>query len=296
MTSVIDQGEALHNLESDQTAQVPCPFATVLSSDDLVRLVLRAGGLCACASVSQVCQALRAVARGCAEEWEDLSPCCTSDFGGALHNPSYMVEVAEGVLVSSCCAAGGQVGKLHLVSKDDDLCQLVRTLRPRLPRATQFSSPRGLAIDESGEWIYLVDRDTNRVLKMSFAGTRGLDICQLIRTRQRGNGRRRRPADEPVPLVCPQGLCAHDGTIFVADRDNHRVLVLASQSEATEAGASSVLSDVLTQTAAIGSCGDEPGQLYCPMGLAVLEAEGALVVCDSMNSRCAAMARPNGPT
>tara|TARA_B110001452_G_scaffold227603_1_gene202599 strand:+ start:1852 stop:3126 length:1275 start_codon:yes stop_codon:yes gene_type:complete len=278
---------AEHHPTHDETSDAPCPFATVLSSDDLTRLVLRAGGLCACASFSQLSQGLRAVAKDCADEWADLSPCCTSDAcGGALQNPSYMVEVAEGLLVSSCCAAGGQVGKLHLVSTDDDRCQLVRTLWPRLPRAAHFSSPRGVALDESGEWIYVVDRDTNRVLKMSYAGTTGLDVFQLIRTRQRGGGRRRRPVDEPLPLACPQGLCAHDGTIFVADRDNHRVLVLASQPNAAEAGASSMLSDVLTQTAAIGgSPGDEPGQLYCPMGLAVLETEGALVVCDSMNSR-----------
>ena len=47
------------------------------------------------------------------------------------------------------------------------------------------------------------------------------------------------------------------------------------------------LSDVLRVSASLGGCGDEPGQLNSPMGLAVLPDEGLLAVCDAMNSRMA---------
>jgi hypothetical protein len=84
-------------------------------------------------------------------------------------------------------------------------------------------------------------------------------------------------AAEPEGLACPQGLCEHAGLLFLADRDHHRVLVLET--------ARAQLSDVLRVSASLGGCGDEPGQLNSPMGLAVLPDEGLLAVCDAMNSR-----------
>ena len=297
--------------------------ARVLGSDDLVSYILAQGGLGACALFAQCSHSLALSASALVARWSELTPLRTvsPEACDSLLNPSYMLALGDGgLLVSAGCPSGGLVCRLLLFEADamaaeqvaettEERRVTVRTLRPNLPRAAQFSSPRGLALDASGEWLYVVDRDTNRLLKMSLGaaaphrrlggagggggggggGGAGLDTCQLLQYPQ--PRRRRRAAQptsaaaasEPQGLACPQGLCEHAGRLFLADRDHHRVLVL--ETAGAGAGAGTALSDVLRVSASLGGCGDEPGQLNSPMGLAVLPDEGLLAVCDAMNSR-----------
>ena len=318
----------------EAAASVRCPLATVFGSDDLVGHILSHGGLGACAVFAQCSHSLALSASALVARWAELTPLRTimPEACDSLLNPSYMLALDDGgLLVSSGCPSGGLVCRLLLFGADAVAAKevaetaevpraTVRTLRPNLPRAAQFSSPRGLALDASGEWLYVVDRDTNRILKMDIGvaapsrslgeggggsgggggggggvgsggggggvGGVGLDTCQLLQHPQPRRRRRAAHANstaaaaaEPAGLACPQGLCAHAGLLFVSDRDHHRVLVLET--------ACTQLSDVLRVSASLGGCGDEPGQLNSPMGLAVLPDEGLLVVCDAMNSRMA---------
>ena len=164
----------------EAAASVRCPLATVFGSDDLVGHILTHGGLGACAVFGQCSHSLALSASALVARWAELTPLRTimPEACDSLLNPSYMLALDDGgLLVSSGCPSGGLVCRLLLFGADAVAAEeaaetaevpraTVRTLRPNLPRAAQFSSPRGLALDASGEWLYVVDRDTNRILKM----------------------------------------------------------------------------------------------------------------------------------
>ena len=169
--------------EEETAAAVRCPLATVFGSDDLVDSILSHGGLGACAVFAQCNHSLALSASALVTRWAELTPLRTiaPEACDSLLNPSYMLALERrptgphssgggGLLVSSGCPSGGLVCRLLLFEADGAVP--VRTLRPNLPRAAQFSSPRGLAVDASGQWLYVVDRDTNRILKMSLATAR----------------------------------------------------------------------------------------------------------------------------
>ena len=164
-------------LEEEEAGAQRCPLATVFDSDDLIVSILSHGGLGACAVFAQCSRSLALSASSLVAQWAELTPLrtITHEACNSLLNPSYMLVLGDGrLLVSSGCPSGGLVCRLLIFEADaadtiENLMVPVRTLRPSLPRAAQFSSPRGLALDASGEWLYITDRDTNRILKMSLA-------------------------------------------------------------------------------------------------------------------------------
>ena len=68
----------------------------------------------------------------------------------------------------------------------------------------------------------------------------------------------------PGELNCPQGIVLHDGNLWVADTNNHRIQVLNK--------------DTGECVATMGGYGREDGTLSCPYGIAIAPTAG-LVSC-----------------
>ncbi len=99
----------------------------------------------------------------------------------------------------------------------------------------QFSAPGGLAVDAAGN-LYVTDQNNNRVRKIAPNG---------IITTAAGNGNTQSATDEGgtatnAALNAPAGVAVDGvGNLFIADTDNHRVVVVAAyKSAATVNGAS----------------------------------------------------------
>ena len=140
---------------------------------------------------------------------------------------------------------------------------------------SQFSGPRGVAVDDSGI-VYVVDTSNHRIQKFDSFGTfvsmwgwgvrtgaAELQVC-TARCQQGiaggGNGQFHFPQDVALDAA---------GRVYVSDQNTHRVQRFESSGE------------YLSQW---GSQGSAEGQFLAPMGVAV-DAAGNVYVADSGNNR-----------
>ena len=138
--------------------------------------------------------------------------------------------------------------------------------------AGELDAPTGIALDPWGN-LFLADRNNQRVREIAagiintFAGTGG------VGTGQEGLA----PAD--TPLRGPRGVCAgKDGSVYIVDTDNHRVLVAPPQGTvSTFAGNGSP-----------GDAGDggaaRLGQLNRP-GACAIDGSGDVFIADTYSHR-----------
>ncbi len=117
-------------------------------------------------------------------------------------------------------------------------------------RANDAGAGGGLAV--GGDTVYVADSGNNRVQRFALDGTRGAEIVK------------------PGVLSHPKGLAVRKTRLFVADDQNHRILVMDTGGrQLTTIG---------------GGSGERPGQLNYPYGVA-LDAAGRVFVADNMNQR-----------
>lgn len=117
-------------------------------------------------------------------------------------------------------------------------------------RANDAGAGGGLAV--GGDTLYVADSGNNRVQRFALDGTRGAEIVK------------------PGVLSHPKGLAVRKTRLFVADDQNHRILVMDTGGrQLTTIG---------------GGSGERPGQLNYPYGVA-LDRAGRVFVADNMNQR-----------
>lgn len=117
-------------------------------------------------------------------------------------------------------------------------------------RANDAGAGGGLAV--GGDTIYVADSGNNRIQRFALDGTRGTEIVK------------------PGVLSHPKGLAVRKTRLFVADDQNHRILVMDTGGrQLTTIG---------------GGSGERPGQLNYPYGVA-LDTAGRVFVADNMNQR-----------
>jgi sugar lactone lactonase YvrE len=133
-------------------------------------------------------------------------------------------------------------------------------------RLDQLNYPHGVTVGADGT-VYVSDRSNSRVMAWAPGSTEG----SVVAGRYDGSTR---PGNAMDQLNHPWGLhLDSDGTLFIADQSNHRVVAWAP--EATEG----------VTVAGLGNpgSGSEAYRLYSPKGVHV--AEGVLSVADSSNQR-----------
>ncbi len=126
-------------------------------------------------------------------------------------------------------------------------------------RYAAFDSPVGLAVDEQGN-VYVADSGNHAIRKLSTSGK----VTTLVGGREEGNALGILSA---ARLSYPTGLCYADGTLYVADSGNHRILAIRDGKVSLVAGAT------LTGDAAI-----EGGYLDGPADLARFASPAAVAV------------------
>ncbi|MBJ7330850.1 MAG: SMP-30/gluconolactonase/LRE family protein [Solirubrobacteraceae bacterium] len=117
-------------------------------------------------------------------------------------------------------------------------------------RGNDAGAGGGLAV--GGDTVYVADSGNNRLQRFALDGSKGSEIVK------------------PGLLAHPKGLAVRKTRLFVADDQNHRILVLDTGGK---------------QIATIGGGGGEkPGYMNYPYGVA-LDAAGRVFVADNMNQR-----------
>lgn len=117
-------------------------------------------------------------------------------------------------------------------------------------RANDAGAGGGLAV--GGDTVYVADSGNDRIQRFALDGGRGAEIVK------------------PGLLSHPKGLAVRKSRLFVADDQNHRILVM-------DTGGRQI-------TTIGGGSGERPGQLNYPYGVA-LDAAGRVFVADNMNQR-----------
>ena len=134
---------------------------------------------------------------------------------------------------------------------------------------TRVNYPRGLDRANDG-FIYLADRNNHRIRKISPSGTISLHAGNGLAGNTNGNATSARfyyPSDVAVSV---------DGTtVYVADRQNHRIRRIVNNTVSTLAGSSAGFANGQGTT----------GRFYYPEGIATDPTNDTLVVADSYNNR-----------
>ncbi|MEV0262987.1 RICIN domain-containing protein [Streptomyces sp. NPDC050617] len=137
----------------------------------------------------------------------------------------------------------------------------------------RLNTPRGIAVDSSGT-VYIVDSENHRIRKVTADGK----ITTIAGTGAKGPGGDGGPATK-AQLNTPYGVAVDSaGTVYVADRINHRVRMITTDGKITTAAG----------TGAKGPGGDggpaTKAQLSYPWGVAV-DGAGDLYIADAGNCR-----------
>ena len=115
--------------------------------------------------------------------------------------------------------------------------------------------PHGVVVTPDGLGLYVADRSNHRVVKFRLSDGELLDCSS------------------PGQMSAPNGLALHANSLFVADANNERILVLNGR-------------DLSTSVRTFGTKGRAEGQLETPRGLAVDLDRQELIVAELGNSRC----------
>ena len=156
---------------------------------------------------------------------------------------------SEDLLYISCATTS----RIYVVSPETG--GILRTMGGRGSGAGQLNAPSGVACGEGA--LYVADHFNHRVQKLALADGRSLAMAG------RDDCEDGAAAGE---FECPEGLTLHGEFVYVADRNNDRVVMLTS----TE----------LDWRTSIGE-----GQLRCPTDVKIAPSTGELVVADSARQR-----------
>ena len=283
---------------SSEEEDDPSPLDEVLQSTDLLMHLFDSLGLRAALSLSAVCRAWQDAAAAKRQEWAILVPearvgrrgdaiarikigaiekiegtdpesdgeegaigvveeveggavaAAEEGDGPAMLSPTYAIFLPSGGLVVS----DSRNGRLQLLSDSGEPCEMLGTGHDEL------CFPTGLASSPDGDVLYVADRSTCRLLKLS--ATSG----ELLASSLHGE------------LQNPDGIAQVGGNLYVADTNNHRVACFTTD---------------LVLRFAFGSHGTALGRLRHPNGVAghsgseqeYLAGGGELFVADSDNDR-----------
>ncbi|MEB3330354.1 MAG: hypothetical protein VKQ33_14105 [Candidatus Sericytochromatia bacterium] len=141
--------------------------------------------------------------------------------------------------------------------------------------AARFSRPQGIAVDGEGT-LFVADTGNNRICKISTDGM----VSTLVGGTTGGSDGSGTAAsfDGPTGIVV-----APDGTLYVADTNNHRVRVISP---------SGVVTTLAGSTPGYADGGRDVARLRSPVALA-LQPDGALLVADRGNA-CLRRITPEG--
>ena len=198
------------------------------------------------------------------------------DWGGMLHclgtqkpdgvcAPQFVRPLPSGDFCCSCARSS----KVAIISPAG---KLVRQVGVQPSDGRPISLATGIA--SAGDALFVSDHFNHRVLKLA------LSSGELLAAAGSDDGTDGSGVDE---FDAPEDLVlSFDGRlIFVADRNNSRIVVLDSAT--------------LTWRGQIGKEGRREGELYIPIGLALDASTNELLVADSINRRVSVFeARPNG--
>ncbi|MBC7543456.1 MAG: hypothetical protein H7338_12065 [Candidatus Sericytochromatia bacterium] len=172
------------------------------------------------------------------------------------------------------------------------------------PGLAQLNHPRGLAVGANGS-LAITDWDNSRVRILTATGGTIYTLTLATNTINTiaGNGTRNRSGDGDIPTLATFANPAEpvydaQGNLFVADRDNNSIRVIAAQT-GTLFGQAVLAGKVYTVAGSgtAGFSGDgataRAARLNQPVGLA-LDTAGNLYVADSQNHRVRAIAASTG--
>ncbi len=142
-------------------------------------------------------------------------------------------------------------------------------------RAAQVKDPKTIAVDPSGNRLYIADAGNNRVRRIDLRSGIITTVAGVTRAGAEGDGG---PAHKAA-LNSPRGLAvARDGTLYIADTDNQRIRRVAPDGTIT----------TVAGTGAAGYAGDggpaTAAQLYDPRAVAV-DSSGNVFIGEELGAR-----------
>lgn len=171
--------------------------------------------------------------------------------------PQFCATTPDGHLCVTCATTS----KIHVV--DAVSSKVLRTIGKPGSAPGELSAPSGLAVGGTPPSLFVSDHFNHRIQKLALADGK------CLATAGAENGEDGAGEGE---FECPEGLCVHDGRLFVADRNNSRVVVLAEAD--------------LAWHGTVGS-----GQLHCPTDVAIAPKTRELIVADTAAHRLCVFAQ-----
>jgi uncharacterized protein (TIGR03663 family) len=160
----------------------------------------------------------------------------------------------------------------HRIQVFDATGQHLMSIGERGQGPGQFNEPWGVAVDASGN-VYVADTWNHRVQKFDATGSFLLEWGQQAQVSD--------ATQNPAGFFGPRGIAAGaDGSIFVTDTGNHRVIRFDDQGR---------------PTGVVGGRGGGTGRFQEPVGVA-LDIEGNVYVADAWNRRIVRLDRELRPT
>jgi uncharacterized protein (TIGR03437 family) len=190
---------------------------------------------------------------------------------GFLHAVGDLTNATDAILHRPSAVALDAAGNLFVADTGTQRVRQVLHSGTIVTMADGLVSPSGVALDAQGH-PYVSDAGANRILEITGVGL----ASAVVGTGQAGVGPESQ-LPNVTPLHSPEGICFdRNGTLFVADSANHRVLRIAS------------VIQILAGTGAPGSAGDgssaHSAQLNQPSACAA-DSSGNLFVADTLNHR-----------
>ena len=225
------------------------PLEQVFHNADLLTILFGHLGLAALPLACEVCVAWRSAARRLETEWARLT--YVRPIAGELAGPCY-----------GCVLPGGRV------CVSDFACGQLKLLSPQLAllASLRAPSPRGCVADlVHARALHVVDCHAGCVRRYPFAALEralGGDASEPLAPSA---------SSEAGAFEFPEGLALLDGSLYVADCNHHRVVLLDPTT--------------LRQVGAFGEQGAAPGQFEYPTGVAGDDQLRLLAVADSQNHR-----------
>jgi hypothetical protein len=192
----------------------------------------------------------------------------------------------------------GQFGDFTSGAKNND-----GTGQPGTPSAESLNFPRGLVLDDNGG-LYVADRENHRVLYFADDGDTMADRVYGHGGRfssgvpnDDGTGNAGSPTAETFNQP-PSVALDQDGGLYVADRDNNRVLYFADDGDTTADwvfGQVGSFTSSVANTDGSGASGEPSAQNLNHPQFVMVAADGSLFISDTGNNRVLVLPRDSLP-